>query len=56
MDSILIETEEVRSQELKGFLTSRHVIKNILKWLAGLFSLTEEEKKEAGLFIGNHHD
>lgn len=56
MDSLVIDTEEARPQEMKSNTSGRQVFENIYKWLAGFISLTEEEKKEAGLFIGDHHD
>lgn len=56
MDSLLIETDEVRPQELKRITNGRQVFENVCSWFSGLLSLTEEEKKEAGLFVGDHQD
>jgi hypothetical protein len=36
--------------------TSLRIFKNILNWLVNFFQLTEEEKKKAGIYIGNRRD
>ena len=40
------------TQQLIGFFTSLPVIKNISKWLAGQIGPTEEEQRNAGVYLG----
>jgi len=34
-----------------GLLVSLHIFNSILHWLAGLIELTEEEQKDAGVYL-----
>lgn len=36
----------------KRFLVSLTTLTSIIKWLAGLITLTEEEQEEAGIYLG----
>jgi hypothetical protein len=40
-----------------GLLGRLQIVDGILKWLAGLIKLTEEEQTDAGIYIGDQrHD
>jgi hypothetical protein len=39
------------TQQPSGFLASLRIFDSILNWLAGLIQLTEEEKKDAGIYL-----
>jgi len=41
------------AQRPGGFLTGLQIFDGILNWLAGLFQLTEEEQKDAGVYLGD---
>lgn len=43
-------------QPMNGFMSRLKIIKNKFNWLTGLIVLTEEEKKEAGIFLGRPGD
>jgi hypothetical protein len=43
------------AQQPSGFLASVQIFDNILNWLAGLIQLTEEEQKDAGIYVDNQH-
>ena len=36
-----------------GFLASLDIFDKVLNWLAGLIKLTEEEQKDAGIYLGD---
>jgi hypothetical protein len=40
-------------QQPTGFLASFRIFNSILDWLAGLIKLTEEEQKDAGIYLGD---
>jgi hypothetical protein len=44
------EPERVHEGE---FLSNLTILKSILNWLAGLFQLTEDEQRDAGIYVGN---
>ncbi|MDD5760399.1 MAG: hypothetical protein PHI06_15135 [Desulfobulbaceae bacterium] len=41
------------TQQPKSSLVSLQVFNNILNWLAGFIRLTEEEQKDAGIWLGD---
>jgi hypothetical protein len=41
------------TQLSSGFLVTLQILGSILHWLAGLIQLTEEEQKDAGIYLGN---
>ena len=43
------------TQQQGGFLASLQIFDSILNWLAGLIQLTEEELKDAGIYLGDQH-
>jgi hypothetical protein len=40
-------------QRPAALLAPLHVLGRLLNWLAGLVRLTEEEEKEAGIYLGH---
>ena len=44
------------TQQPNDFSASLQIIDSVLNWLAGLFHLTEEEQKEAGIYLGDQRD
>lgn len=45
--------QESDAQQQRGFLTSLHIFDGIRYWLAGLIQLTEEEQRDAGIYLGD---
>lgn len=41
------------TQPTNGFLAGLQFFDGILKWLAGLFQLTEKEQEDAGIYISD---
>jgi len=39
-------------QDPKSFLVSLPILASLIKWLAGLIKLTEEEREDAGIYLG----
>ena len=39
------------TQQSSGLLASLQIINRILSWLTSLFKLTEDEQKEAGVYL-----
>jgi len=39
-------------QDRKSFLVSLPILDSIIKWLASLIKLTEEEQEKAGIYLG----
>ena len=57
MDSSFREQEgSDRQQDPKRFWVRLLIPLSLLKWLAGLFSLTEEEQHDAGIFLDHPDD
>jgi len=50
MDSSFRRQESV-TQQPSSFLAGLQVFDGILNWLAGLIQLTEEEQKDAGIYL-----
>jgi hypothetical protein len=48
-----VRQQESDLQKPSGFLHSPQFFKSILQWLVGLIYLTEEEKKDAGIYLGD---
>ncbi|HSB00405.1 MAG TPA: hypothetical protein VLE49_07135 [Anaerolineales bacterium] len=46
--------QESKTQQPGGLLAGLQIFESILKWLAGLIKLTEEEQKDAGIYIKDH--
>jgi hypothetical protein len=47
--------QESDIQQPRSFLASLHIFDSILHWLAGLFQLTEEEQRNAGIYLGDQY-
>ncbi|MBI3175306.1 MAG: hypothetical protein HYZ25_16395 [Chloroflexi bacterium] len=47
---------ESNTQPSVHLLVSLQILDDIQKWLVGLIWLTEEEQKEAGLYLDDQHD
>jgi hypothetical protein len=52
MDSSFREQGPDTRQDPKSFLVSLPNLASIIKWLAGLIKLTEEEQEDAGIYPG----
>jgi hypothetical protein len=52
MDNPCHEQGSRTQQDSKRFLMSLlPILENLIKWLAGLIKLTEEEREEAGIYL-----
>jgi hypothetical protein len=47
---------ETDTQQSTGFFASLHFLNRTLEWLAGLIKLTDEEQKDAGIYIGDERN
>jgi hypothetical protein len=52
MDSSFREQGSGTQQDPMRFLASMPILTSVIKWLAGLIKLTEEEQEEAGIYLG----
>ena len=52
MDGSFPEPASGTQEHPRRFLASLTTLSGIIKWLAGLVTLTEEEKEEAGIYLG----
>ena len=52
MDNSFHEQGSYTHQDLKRFLVSLPILGNLIKRLASLIQLTEEEQEEAGIYLG----
>ncbi len=43
-------------QQQSGLLASLQIFERILNWLAGLIRLTEDEQRDAGIYVGRQRD
>jgi len=50
------DRQKSETQKPSVILVSLQIFKGILAWLAGLIQVTEEEKNEAGIYLGYKHD
>ena len=41
-----------QQQSPRSWLVSLPILANLIKWLASLIQLTEEEQEEAGIYLG----
>jgi hypothetical protein len=51
MDNSFGDHESATQNEPKRFLVRLTLLASIIKWLAGLIHLTEEEREDAGVYI-----
>jgi hypothetical protein len=51
MDSSFRDQGSSTQQNPKRFLASLPFLDNIIKWMASLIRLTEEEQEEAGIYL-----
>ena len=51
MDSSFREQGSGTQQNPKRFLASLPIITSVIKWMTSLIKLTEEEQKEAGIYL-----
>ena len=56
MDSSFREQGSDRQQDLKRSWVSLLIPLSLIKWLAGLINLTEEEQHDAGIYLGRRDD
>lgn len=47
--------QEPDTQQPNGFLASLYFFDGILHWLSGFIQLTEEEQRDAGIYLGNQN-
>jgi hypothetical protein len=52
MDSSIREPASGTQKHPKRFLVSLTMLASLIKWLAGLMSLTKEEQEKAGIYLG----
>ena len=52
MEKSIPEQGSGMQQDAKSFLVSLPIIDSIIKWLASLTRLTEEEQESAGIYLG----
>ena len=52
MDSPFREQGSGTQQDPKRILLSLPILASLIKWLAGLIKLTEEELEDAGIYLG----
>lgn len=52
MDSSFHEQESGTQEAPKSFLAGLKILTSLIKWLAGLMKLTEEEREDAGIYLG----
>ena len=52
MDNTIHEQEASNMQHQKSSLAAPSILAGILNWLASLIKFTEEEREDAGIYIG----
>ncbi|MGZ9226104.1 MAG: hypothetical protein ACXW4M_11175 [Anaerolineales bacterium] len=52
MESSFREEGSGAQQDPKRFFVSLPILPSIIKWLASLIKLTEEEREDAGIYLG----
>lgn len=52
MDSSFREQESGMQEVPKSFLAELKIPTSLIKWLAGFMKLTEEEREDAGIYLG----
>jgi len=53
MDNSIRSDQSSGTQPQSGFSTGLQILDSILSWLTGLVQLTEEEQKDAGIYLGD---
>ena len=48
-----IRQQRSDTQQPSGFFASLQIFDSLLNWLAGLIQMTEEEQKDAGIYLGD---
>jgi len=57
MDNSFRQQGADAQQQPNGYLAAGlQIFNDILNWLTGLFELTEEEQKAAGIYLGGQRD
>ncbi len=57
MDNSFFHRQESESQQQPGGVQAGlQIFESILNWLAGLFRLTEEEQKAAGIYLSDQRN
>ena len=56
MDSSFREQASGRPPVPKIFLAGLQTLASLIKWLAGLITMTEEEQEAAGIYVGRIGD
>ncbi len=56
MDSSFREQVSGTQDAPKSFFAGRKILASLLNWLAGLVKLTEEEREDAGIYLGRQGD
>jgi len=51
MDNSIHEQGSYTQQDPKSLLASLPILGNLIKWLASLINLTEEEQEDAGIYL-----
>jgi len=51
VDSSFREQGSNTQRDSKRFLASLTILASLIKWLAGLIKLTEEEREDAGIYL-----
>ena len=52
MDSSFREQESGTQEAPKSFLAGLKILASLINWLASLVRLTEEEREDAGIYLG----
>jgi hypothetical protein len=50
------DRQELDKQQQSGFWASLQIFERILNWLAGIIRLTEDEQRDAGIYVGRQRD
>jgi hypothetical protein len=53
MDSSFREQESHTQKTSTGFWAGRRMLVSLINWLVSLIRLTEEEREEAGIYLGH---
>jgi hypothetical protein len=56
MDDSFREQGSGTRKASKGFLAGLKILAGLINWLAGLITLTEEEREDAGIYLGRMWD
>jgi hypothetical protein len=56
MDNSIYEQGSHTQQDPKSFIGSLPILRNLIKWLAGLIQWTKEEQEDAGIYIDRLED